>query len=185
MTFRARALAVLTLAAAVTLAACDPGEDGPAGGAGGAPPTAGASAAPSPSSRERTVPMELGNFCVCLSVKDLATSLAFYQKFGFTQVAGEASQNWVVLRNGMAKIGLFQGHIEKNTLTFNPGWSGDGTPLEAFTDVRELQKTIEASGVALDVRTDPAGTGPAYFVTKDPDGNPILVDQHVPRPAKR
>lgn len=129
--------------------------------------------------------MDLGNFCVCLAVKDLASSRAFYEKLGFTKVAGEASQNWLVLRNGAAKVGLFQGHIEKTTLAFNPGWSGDGTPLADFTDVRDLQQTLEKRGVALDVRADPAGTGPAYVVLKDPDGNPILLDQHVPRPTKR
>jgi catechol 2,3-dioxygenase-like lactoylglutathione lyase family enzyme len=129
--------------------------------------------------------MDLGNFCVCLAVKDLATSRAFYEKLGFTQVAGEASQHWLVLRNGTTKIGIFQGHLEKNTLAFNPGWSGDGTPLAEFTDVRDLQRTLEARGVALDVRAEPTGAGPAYVVLKDPDGNPILLDQHVPRPAGR
>lgn len=185
MTFTPPARVALTLAAALALAACDPGEDEPSGGGAAAPPVAGAPPAASPSSPERTAPMELGNFCMCLAVKDLATSRAFYEKLGFTRVAGEASQNWLVLRNGLAKIGLFQGHIEKNTLAFNPGWSGDGTPLADFTDVRELQKTLEKAGVVLDVRADPAGTGPAHLVLKDPDGNPILFDQHVPRPAKR
>lgn len=179
------ALVAMTLAAALALAACDPGEDAPPGGGAAAPPAAGTPPAASPSSPERTAPMDLGTFCVCLAVKDLATSRAFYAKLGFTQVAGEASQNWLVLRNGLAKIGLFQGHIKKNTLTFNPGWSGDGTALADFTDVRELQKTLEKGGVVLDVRADPEGTGPAYLALKDPDGNPILFDQHVPRPAKR
>jgi catechol 2,3-dioxygenase-like lactoylglutathione lyase family enzyme len=122
---------------------------------------------------------------VCLAVKDLATSRTFYERLGFQQVAGEASQHWLVLRNGTTKVGLFQGHLEKNTLAFNPGWSADGSPLAEFTDVRDLQKTLEQRGVALDVRADPASTGPAFVVLKDPDGNPILLDQHVPRPAKR
>ena len=128
--------------------------------------------------------MELGNFCVCLAVKDLATSRAFYEKLGFTQVSGDASHGYVVLRNGPARIGLFQGHLEKNTLTFNPGWSPDAQPLADFTDVRDLQRTLQERGVTLDVSADPSTTGPAYFILKDPDGNPIFVDQHVPRPGR-
>lgn len=167
----------LSLLAVLALGACEPDGDGP--------PGAGAPAAPPASAPERTGPMDLGNFCVCLAVKDLAASRAFYEKLGFTQISGDAKQRWLVLRNGVARIGLFQGHLEKNTLTFNPGWSPDAEPLERFTDVRDVQKALDARGVKLDTRTDPAGTGPAYLILKDPDGNPIFIDQHVPRPATR
>lgn len=128
--------------------------------------------------------MHLGNFCVCLAVKDLATSHAFYAKLGFTQVSGDVSHGYVVLKNGAARIGLFQGHLEKNTLTFNPGWDADAQPLADFTDVRDLQRTLGERGVTPSVAADPAGTGPAYFILSDPDGNPIFVDQHVPRPGR-
>ena len=128
--------------------------------------------------------MQLGSFCVCLAVKDLAASRAFYEKLGFTQVSGDASQHWLVLRNGAARIGLFQGHIEKNTLTFNPGWSAEAQPLAHFSDVRDLQRTLQERGLTPSVTADPSGTGPAYFILNDPDGNPILVDQHIPRPGR-
>ncbi len=128
--------------------------------------------------------MDLGNFSVCLSVKDLATSRAFYEKLGFEQVSGDATQGWIVLKNGVARIGLFQGHLEKNTLAFNPGWTPDAKPLAAFEDVRDLQRKLAERGITPEVAADPATTGPAYFILKDPDGNPIFVDQHVPRPAK-
>jgi len=128
--------------------------------------------------------MQLGNFCVCLAVKNLATSLAFYEKLGFTQVSGDASQGWLVLKNGPARVGIFQGMLEKNTLSFNPGWTADAQPLVDFEDVRELQHTLQERGVTLSVTADPESTGPAYFILEDPDGNPIFVDQHVPRPAR-
>jgi catechol 2,3-dioxygenase-like lactoylglutathione lyase family enzyme len=128
--------------------------------------------------------MQLGNFSVCLAVKDLAVSLAFYEKLGFTQVSGDASQHWLVLKNGVARIGLFERHIEKTTLTFNPGWTPDAEPLADFQDVRELQQTLQQRGVTLEVTADPSSTGPAYFILSDPDGNPIFVDQHVPRPGR-
>lgn len=128
--------------------------------------------------------MELGNFCVCLAVKDLERSRAFYEKLGFTQVSGDASQGWLVLKNGAARIGIFQGMLERNTLTFNPGWTPDAEPLADFEDVRDLQRTLQQRGVALSVAADPSGTGPAYFTLEDPDGNPIYVDQHVPRPGR-
>ncbi len=128
--------------------------------------------------------MQLGNFCVCLSVKDLTASRAFYEKLGFTQISGDASQGWLVLKNGAARVGIFQGILEKNTLSFNPGWNADAQPLADFQDVRELQAVLQERGVALDVTADPASDGPAYFILKDPDGNPIYVDQHVPRPRR-
>lgn len=123
--------------------------------------------------------MELGSFSVSLAVKDLAASQAFYEKFGFTVFGGEATQNWLILKNGDHVIGLFQGMFEQNILTFNPGWNQNAETLEAFTDVRELQRQLKAEGVEFSTEADESTTGPASFVVVDPDGNPILVDQHV------
>lgn len=123
--------------------------------------------------------MELGAFSVSLTVRDLATSRSFYEKLGFQAFAGDASQNWLILRNGGLVIGLFQGMFERNILTFNPGWDGDAQPLAEFTDIRELQRQLEARGVQLQQRADESTTGPASFIVVDPDGNPILFDQHV------
>ena len=123
--------------------------------------------------------MELGAFSVSLAVEDLEASRVFYEKFGFEVVGGDPSQNWQILRNGDYTIGLFQGMFEKNILTFNPGWDGKAHPLGAFTDVRELQRQLKAKGVRLVSEADENTTGPASFVALDPDGNPILVDQHV------
>jgi lactoylglutathione lyase len=127
--------------------------------------------------------MKLGNFSVSLAVTDLTASRAFYEKLGFIVFAGDPAQNWLILKNGAAIIGLFQGMFERNTLTFNPGWDADGNTLPDFTDVRELQQQLRQQGVEFAVETDEAGTGPAHFVVLDPDGNPVLVDQHVPSPA--
>ena len=123
--------------------------------------------------------MELGAFTMCLTVKDLGASKAFYEKLGFQPVGGDESQKWLVLKNGDHKIGLFQGMLEKNTLTFNPGWDQSSQALTAFTDVRELQRQVKANGIALSAEADETTTGPAYFITEDPDGNPIYVDQYV------
>ena len=123
--------------------------------------------------------MELGAFSVSLAVNDLEASRSFYENFGFEVVGGDASQNWQILRNGDHTIGLFQGMFEQNILTFNPGWDKHAQPLESFTDVRELQRRLKASGVVLHTEADESTTGPASFVALDPDGNPILVDQHV------
>lgn len=123
--------------------------------------------------------MDLGAFSVSLAVKDLEASRAFYQKFGFRVFAGDASQNWLILKNGEHVIGLFQGMFEKNILTFNPGWDSNAQKLAAFTDVRELQRQLRAQGVQMQQQADESTTGPASFVAVDPDGNPILVDQHV------
>jgi lactoylglutathione lyase len=123
--------------------------------------------------------MQLGAFSISLAVKDLAASRAFYEKFGFTAFAGDASQNWLILKNGDHVIGLFQGMFEKNMLTFNPGWDQSAQPVAGFTDVRELQRGLKAQGVELAPEADESTTGPAYFMAIDPDGNPILVDQHV------
>ena len=123
--------------------------------------------------------MELGTFSISLAVKDLQASKTFYEKFGFEPFAGDASQNWLILKNGDHIIGLFQGMFEKNILTFNPGWDSNAQPVGAFTDVRELQRRLKAQGVQLASEADEGTTGPASFVAVDPDGNTILVDQHV------
>jgi len=125
--------------------------------------------------------MQLGAFSVSLAVKDLAASRAFYEKLGFSVFAGDAAQHWLILKNGAHVIGLFQGMFERNTLTFNPGWDQDAKPVAGFTDVRELQRRLKAQGVPLVAEADESATGPAYFMTVDPDGNPVLVDQHVPK----
>lgn len=121
----------------------------------------------------------LGAFSISLAVKDLTASRDFYRKLGFEAVGGKLEQNWLILRNGTATIGLFQGMFDRNLLTFNPGWDAECAPLDRFTDVRALQKQLEADGVVLATRADEGTTGPASFVVVDPDGNPILVDQHV------
>ena len=123
--------------------------------------------------------MELGAFSVSLAVKDLEASRDFYEKLGFEVVGGDPSQNWQILRNGGHTIGLFQGMFDKNILTFNPGWDDEAQPVDAFTDVRELQRRLKEAGVTLAVEADESGAGPASFVILDPDGNQILVDQHV------
>jgi catechol 2,3-dioxygenase-like lactoylglutathione lyase family enzyme len=123
--------------------------------------------------------MNLGAFSVSLAVKDLQASQDFYGKFGFTFFAGDPSQNWVILKNGDHVIGLFQGMFEKNILTFNPGWDQNAGPLASFTDIRELQRQLKAKGVHLVQEADESTSGPASFIAMDPDGNPVLVDQHV------
>jgi predicted enzyme related to lactoylglutathione lyase len=123
--------------------------------------------------------MELGAFSMSLAVKNLEASKQFYEKFGFRVFAGNASQNWLILKNGDCTIGLFQGMFNKNILTFNPGWDSNAQKLAAFTDVRELQRQLKAKGVPIVKEADESTTGPASFVAVDPDGNQILVDQHV------
>ena len=123
--------------------------------------------------------MDLGAFSVSLAVKDLAASREFYEKFGFTPFAGNPQQGYQMLRNGSHVIGLFQGMFDKNILTFNPGWNQDAQPVGSFTDVRELQRQLKAQGVVLMNEADESTSGPAALIAVDPDGNPILVDQHV------
>ena len=123
--------------------------------------------------------MQLGAFSISLAVKDIAASRAFYEKLGFTPFAGDQSRNWLILKNGEAVVGLFQGMFDKNILTFNPGWDSSAQRLSSFTDVRELQRRLKAQGVPLVQEADESTAGPASFVAVDPDGNPILVDQHV------
>jgi len=123
--------------------------------------------------------MKLGAFSISLSVKDLATSKAFYEKFGFSDMGGNADQGWLIMKNETKVIGLFQGMFEKNMLTFNPGWDQGAQALEDFEDVRDLQKKLKADGVEFMSEADESTSGPASFMVLDPDGNPILVDQHV------
>ena len=123
--------------------------------------------------------MELGAFSISLAVKDIAASKAFYEKFGFKVFGGDISHNWLIMKNGDHVIGLFQGMFEKNILTFNPGWDNNAQKLDSFTDVRELQRQLKAQGVELMSEADELTTGPASFIAVDPDGNPILVDQHI------
>ena len=133
---------------------------------------------------KRKEAMQLGVFSVSLTVKDINASKAFYEKLDFKAVAGELEQNWLVLQNGTTTIGLFQGMFEKNIMTFNPGWTIDKETLEDFQDVRELQRTLKERGLELTTEADESSKGPASFVLADPDGNPILFDQHVPSPKR-
>lgn len=131
--------------------------------------------------------MQLGNFSVSLPVKDLAVSRTFYENLGFKAVAGNG-KTMVILQNATATIGLFQGGLEKNSLTFNPGWDRTCATLSEFDDVREIQRTLVSRGITPLVAVDQAaagGTGPAFLIVVDPDGNPVLIDQHVPSPARK
>jgi lactoylglutathione lyase len=123
--------------------------------------------------------MQLGNFSVSLAVKDIALSRAFYEKLGFTVWGGDQKQNWLILKNDSTVIGLFQGMFDHNILTFNPGWDSDARQLAEFTDVRDLQRHLKAQGIELLSEADESTSGPASFMVEDPDGNQILVDQHV------
>jgi len=123
--------------------------------------------------------MNLGAFSVSLAVKDIKASKAFYEKLGFEEAGGDITQNWLILRNGSTVIGLFQGMFENNILTFNPGWNQNAETLDSYTDVRDLQKSLRESGVEFNTEADESTSGPASFVITDPDGNAILVDQHV------
>ena len=128
--------------------------------------------------------MRLGNFSVSLAVKDIKASRGFYEKLGFRAVGGNADENWLILQNETSTIGIFQGMLEKNTLTYNPGWDRSCSTLADFDDVRDIQRSLRDRGVALTMTADEATTGPASVMLVDPDGNPILIDQHVPRPRK-
>ena len=122
--------------------------------------------------------MELGAFSVSLAVKNIRKSLSFYENLGFHQMGGDIEQNWIILKNGSTVIGLFQGMFDRNLLTFNPGWDQDAENLASFTDIRELKRALEDRGLTPENVTDETGSGPASFMLTDPDGNPILLDQH-------
>lgn len=128
--------------------------------------------------------MRLGNFSVSLAVKDLASSREFYEKLGFAMTHGDGKK-WAVMMNGTTTIGLFQGMFPRNTLTFNPGWDSSKATLADFDDVRDLQKTLKGRGLTPSPAADESTTGPAYLMLTDPDGNPILIDQHVASPPGR
>ncbi|MEQ8748102.1 VOC family protein [Pyruvatibacter sp.] len=123
--------------------------------------------------------LDLGNFSVSLAVKNLKASRAFYEKLGFAVIGGDEAHNFLILASPSATIGLFQGMFEKNTLTFNPGWDAQGNTLDDFKDVRNIQKALKADGITLIEETDETTTGPAHITLVDPDGNPVLIDQHV------
>ncbi|MFX1819610.1 VOC family protein [Pseudarthrobacter sp. CC4] len=123
--------------------------------------------------------MQLGAFSVSLAVKDIAASAAFYEKLGFSRFGGDITQNWLILKNGDTVIGLFQGMFEKNMLTFNPGWNQDAEAVDPFTDVRDIQRELKAKGLEFVSEADEGAKGPASFMVLDPDGNPVLFDQHV------
>ena len=127
--------------------------------------------------------MKLGGFSVSLSVADLAASHKFYGELGFEQVAGEPADGWLILRNGTCTLGLFQGMFEGNMLTFNPGWVSETEGMADFTDIREIQRHLKQRGVEIEAETDPTGAGPAHILLRDPDGNAIFLDQHVPAPG--
>jgi lactoylglutathione lyase len=123
--------------------------------------------------------MKLGAFSVSLNVKDIESSKSFYEKLGFEVFGGDATQNWLIMKNGDTIIGLFQGMFEKNLLTFNPGWDQNAAAVESFTDVREIQKKLKEQGIDAGDDIDEGESGPASFMITDPDGNTILIDQHV------
>ncbi|WP_404403169.1 VOC family protein [Pelagibacterium halotolerans] len=120
----------------------------------------------------------MGAFSLSLAVKDIAKSLAFYRKLGFREIGGKIEDKWLILSNSETVIGLFQDMFEKNVLTFTPGWDKDGKDVDPFEDIRAIQKRLKDEGIAIDTETDPDGTGPAHVMLTDPDGNPILIDQH-------
>ena len=123
--------------------------------------------------------MKLGAFSVSLAVKDIAASRAFYEKLGFEQVMGDQSQNWLIMRNGETTIGLFQGMFEGNMMTFNPGWTSQAEAIDEYEDVREIQRRLKSSGLTLAAEADESTSGPGSVMLVDPDGNTILIDQHV------
>jgi catechol 2,3-dioxygenase-like lactoylglutathione lyase family enzyme len=128
--------------------------------------------------------MNLGAFSISLAVKDIARSRVFYEKLGFAQVGGDATQNWLILRNEETTIGLFQGMFKGNLLTFNPGWTSQAEPLKQFDDIRQIQRELKAAGLTLVSEADESTSGPASFIIVDPDGNHILIDQHVSSPLE-
>jgi catechol 2,3-dioxygenase-like lactoylglutathione lyase family enzyme len=122
--------------------------------------------------------MSLGAFSISLAVKDLAASRAFYESLGFAEAGGDQGQGWLILREGSTVIGLFQGMFEGNLLTFNPGWDQQAQPVDPFTDVRQIQRRLKVAGITFVQEADESTTGPGSFIVVDPDGNPVLFDQH-------
>jgi catechol 2,3-dioxygenase-like lactoylglutathione lyase family enzyme len=128
--------------------------------------------------------MRLGNFSASLAVKNLGASREFYEKLGFQAIAGDPAKNWLIMQNQTSMIGLFQGMFDKNTLTFNPGWDRSSNALPDFDDVRDIQRVLKSRGLAPAPAADESTSGPAFLMVLDPDGNPILIDQHVPSPRR-
>jgi lactoylglutathione lyase len=126
--------------------------------------------------------LRLGNFSVSLAVKDIGASRVFYEALGFRVFMGDQAKNWLILQNETSTIGLFQGVFSKNTLTFNPGWDRSAAALPDFDDVRTIQRTLKSRGLTLAMEANESTSGPASLMVMDPDGNPILIDQHVPSP---
>lgn len=153
------------------------------GGALALTAVAGGTTTQSTKAQEKTT-MELGNFSVSLAVKDIKVSKAFYEKLDFKEIGGNLDENWIILQNETATIGLFQGMFDKNMMTFNPGWDRKGSTLPDFDDIREIQQMLKSRGLVLATEADTTSTGPASLMLMDPDGNPVLIDQHVPRPKK-
>jgi catechol 2,3-dioxygenase-like lactoylglutathione lyase family enzyme len=164
------------------LAACASSSPPSAASQTNAAPAPAAKGTPAPATRNAT-DLRLGNFSVSLAVKDIAASRAFYEKLGFHAVAGNA-RNFIIMQNETSTIGLFHGMFEKNILTFNPGWDRTTATLKDFDDVRDIQKTLKQRGFAITAPADESSSGPASFVLFDPDGNQIVIDQHVPKPVK-
>lgn len=127
--------------------------------------------------------MKLGAFSLSLAVKDLQASIDFYTTLGFEVGGGDVEQGWCILRSDSTTIGLFQGMFEDNIITLNPGWAQDATALDTFEDVRAIQARLDDANVTLTTRADADSDGPAHIVLRDPDGNVIMFDQHVPRPS--
>jgi len=137
-----------------------------------------------PTPKAEPQPMQLGNFSVSLAVKDIAASRAFYEKLGFRAIGGDQAQHWLIMQNQTATIGLFQGMFEKNILTFNPGWDRNCATLPTFEDVRDIQRELRKHGITPVTSADESTAGPASLVVVDPDGNAILIDQHVASPSR-
>lgn len=123
--------------------------------------------------------MKLGTFSISLAVKDIRASKTFYEKLGFIQFAGDLERNYLIMQNDQVTIGLFQGMFDKNIMTFNPGWDSKANKLDSFTDIREIQKELKEKGINFTLEADESSSGPASFMITDPDGNAILLDQHV------
>ena len=140
--------------------------------------------APPPGPAPGDAPLRLGNFSVSLAVRDIAASRAFYEKLGFRVIMGDQAANWLILQNETSTIGLFQGLFSRNTLTFNPGWDRNAGTLPDFDDVRTIQRTLRSRGLSPTAEADETTSGPASMTLTDPDGNPILIDQHVPSPGQ-
>ena len=123
--------------------------------------------------------MKLGAFSISLSVKDIHVSKQFYENLGFSVFAGQLENNYLIMKNGESLVGLFQGMFDNNILTFNPGWDQNAGAVNHFDDVRKIQQELKEKGIDIVNEADETSTGPASFMVMDPDGNTVLIDQHV------